>query len=115
MQEHAGDWGAGYFDARQQAMIRSGVRVHLRDVRPDAVALVDAFEFPDNVLNSALGRHDGNCYESLYAAAKASPLSAHDPLPGYDRVLLPHLDTEFIAEHAQMADTRADIFSFPDR
>ena len=29
-------------------------------VRVDAVALTDAFEFPDNALNSAVGRHDGN-------------------------------------------------------
>ena len=38
----------------------------LTATRPNAVALVDAFEFPDNVLNSAIGRHDGRVYESLY-------------------------------------------------
>ena len=31
-----------------------------------AVALVDAFDFPDNVLNSTLGRSDGNVYEACY-------------------------------------------------
>jgi hypothetical protein len=34
--------------------------VGTRKVRVDAVALTDAFEFPDNALNSAVGRHDGN-------------------------------------------------------
>jgi len=33
---------------------------------PNAVALVDAFEFPDRVLNSTIGRFDGNVYEALY-------------------------------------------------
>jgi len=37
----------------------------LGEIRPDAVALVDAFDFPDNILNSSIGRFDGNIYESL--------------------------------------------------
>lgn len=47
-------------------MLNAALRQLLKDVRPNAVALVDAFEFPDNVLNSALGRYDGKVYEALY-------------------------------------------------
>ena len=32
-------------------------------LRPNAVALVDCFEYPDLILNSTLGREDGNVYE----------------------------------------------------
>lgn len=44
-------------------------------VRRDAVAYVDAFQFPDKSLNSVLGRYDGNVYENLYKWAQKSPLN----------------------------------------
>lgn len=39
------------------------------------MALVDALDFTDTVLESALGRFDGNVYEALYEYAKSSPLN----------------------------------------
>lgn len=101
LQEHGSDW-CGLLSPRHHASIRSAVRKLLCDLRPEAVALVDAFEFPDNVLASALGRHDGNVYESLYAAACVSPLNQTDPFPGYERVLQPHLDKELLRENARL-------------
>ena len=65
------------------------------------MAYTDSFEFPDNVLNSALGRHDGRVYESLYKAATLSPLNRTDPFLGYEEHLKPHLDLEFIREKSQ--------------
>ena len=47
----------------------------LADIRPNAVALVDAFEFPDALLCSVLGRYDGQVYENLYNWAANSPLN----------------------------------------
>jgi hypothetical protein len=44
-------------------------------LRPDACALVDAWDFDDMVLNSTIGRKDGNVYEAQYQAAAASPLN----------------------------------------
>ena len=41
---------------------RRAVYALLAAVRPDAVALVDAFGFDDYLLNSALGRKDGDVY-----------------------------------------------------
>ena len=41
-------------------------------LRPDAVALVDAFDWHDDTLASALGRYDGKVYESLFEMAKNS-------------------------------------------
>ncbi|CAG0897403.1 unnamed protein product [Darwinula stevensoni] len=47
----------------------------LREIRPEAVNLVDAFDLRDEVLVSALGAYDGNVYEHLYDAALKSPLN----------------------------------------
>ena len=47
----------------------------LSELRPDAVSLVDAFDWHDSVLNSALGAYDGNVYERLTTWAKQAPLN----------------------------------------
>lgn len=44
-------------------------------IRPNAIAYVDAFDFSDRVLQSVLGRYDGNVYEEMYKWAKDSPLN----------------------------------------
>ena len=41
--------------------------------RREAVPLVDAFDIPDAVLNSALGRYDGDVYRHLYEWAQKAP------------------------------------------
>ena len=43
----------------QLRMAKAAVAELLDQLRPDAVALVDAFDFPDRVLASAIGRYDG--------------------------------------------------------
>ncbi len=45
----------------------------LRVVRREAVPLVDAFSYPDEILNSALGRYDGDVYTHLYNWAQEAP------------------------------------------
>ena len=42
-------------------------------VRKEAIPLVDAFDFPDAELNSALGRYDGDVYSHLYKWAQKAP------------------------------------------
>lgn len=44
-------------------------------IRPNAVALVDSFDFRDSFLGSVLGRYDGNVYENMFEWAKKSPLN----------------------------------------
>jgi acyl-CoA oxidase len=61
----------------------------LQDIRPDAISLVDAWAFTDYELNSALGREDGDVYNALLAAAKASPLNETDEGPAWSQVLQP--------------------------
>lgn len=56
---------SAYLNAKQFMMLRERKEVLLEQIRPDAVGLVDAFGFTDNTLMSALGRYDGNVYETL--------------------------------------------------
>eukprot|EP01083_Nonionella_stella_P043951 118551_1 len=65
-------------------------------IRPDAVALVDAFDFPDNSLGSVLGKFDGNVYEALYENTKRTSLNQADPFWGYEKHLKPFLDIKFL-------------------
>jgi acyl-CoA oxidase len=90
-----GGW-AGFLGIEQVYLIREAVGELLDILRPDAVGLVDAFEFPDRVLGSTLGRYDGNVYEALYEAAKKSHLNQTDPFDGYEEFLKPKLDLELL-------------------
>lgn len=47
----------------------------LAEVRPNAVALVDAFKFPDYLLNSSLGSYDGNVYKDMTDRAGREPIN----------------------------------------
>lgn len=52
-------------------------------LRKDAVPLVDAFDFTDKSLNSALGSYDGNIYQRLYEWAQKSPTNQQVQLLDY--------------------------------
>jgi acyl-CoA oxidase len=56
----------------------------LEEIRPHAVRLVDAWKFPDWVLDSSLGRYDGKVYEDMFhRASELNPLNSivFDPYP----------------------------------
>ena len=54
---------SGFLSPAQAGLARQAQYQVLRELRPDAVALVDAFAIPDYVLDSSLGRFDGNVYQ----------------------------------------------------
>ncbi|RLN98601.1 hypothetical protein BBJ28_00007201 [Nothophytophthora sp. Chile5] len=56
-------------------LIRANIEELLVQIRPHAVTLVDGFNLSDHVLNSTLGRYDGNVYEALYESAQHDPLN----------------------------------------
>jgi acyl-CoA oxidase len=62
-------------------MIRSHVTVLCKAVRKDAISITDSFNFTDFIINSPLGRYDGNIYESYFSLVNA----AHKPavIPTY--------------------------------
>jgi acyl-CoA oxidase len=86
----------GIIDSQQLQLAKAALVDLLDKLRPDAVPLVDAFDFPDKVLCSAIGGYDGNVYEALYESAVKSPLNQKDPFEGYSEVLRPYLDLEFL-------------------
>ena len=47
------------------------------------MCLVDAFDYSDYVLNSALGRYDGNVYEDLFRWAQRSVLNDEQVMLSY--------------------------------
>ena len=55
-----GEQWLGLITADEASFAEEGVHALCEELRPDVIALTDAFDFPDRVLNSALGRADGN-------------------------------------------------------
>eukprot|EP00755_Sulcionema_specki_P023178 Sspe_Gene.78272::Locus_48968_Transcript_2_2_Confidence_0.667_Length_2564::g.78272::m.78272/K00232/E1.3.3.6, ACOX1, ACOX3; acyl-CoA oxidase len=91
-----GNGWAGIIDGQTASYAEDSVRDLLLALRPDAVAIVDAFDIPDRVLNSALGRYDGNVYEALYEHARDAPLNTTGPFKGFTEYVKPHLDHKFL-------------------
>ncbi|XP_075992761.1 acyl-coenzyme A oxidase 1-like [Anticarsia gemmatalis] len=63
----------------------------LEKIRPNAVGLVDAFDFRDEILNSTLGAYDGRVYERLMAEALKSPLNAEPVNQSFHKYLKPFM------------------------
>ena len=61
----------------------------LTELRPDAIALVDAWAISDYELHSALGSHDGHVYEALMRSAQLEPLNTDRPAGGWQTQLPP--------------------------
>eukprot|EP00088_Acartia_fossae_P051105 TRINITY_DN57385_c0_g1_i1.p1 TRINITY_DN57385_c0_g1~~TRINITY_DN57385_c0_g1_i1.p1 ORF type:complete len:242 (-),score=14.74 TRINITY_DN57385_c0_g1_i1:58-717(-) len=88
----------GLIPQKTITMAKSSMVTVMQRLRPNAVALVDAFDFPDRVLGSAIGNYDGNIYERLFEAAQRSSLNQIDPFDGYEEVLQPYLDRDLLAK-----------------
>ncbi|ORZ41163.1 acyl-CoA dehydrogenase/oxidase [Catenaria anguillulae PL171] len=63
--------------------LEAQVVASMRKVRPRAVALVDAFGFPDFVLKSPLAAMDGNGYERYLNMMKSAPGQGFGGVPEY--------------------------------
>jgi acyl-CoA oxidase len=88
MEKELGDFlEDGYVTADHSRWVRSAVLQLLDCIRTDAVSLVDARDFSDFKLKSALGRYDGDVYPAILKAALRDPLNHSDPGPGYEQHL----------------------------
>ncbi len=88
-------------------------------LRKVAIPVVDSFALSDHIINSPLGRYDGEIYEAYFNQVKASnpPLKEH---PYFDRLIKPLLDRQPLDEEdvneamgledelAEMADERKE-------
>ncbi|KAI9076528.1 hypothetical protein K1719_041514 [Acacia pycnantha] len=90
--KHLGDFlSTGCITAKQGSLANEQLRSLYSQVRPNAIALVDAFNYTDHYLGSALGRYDGNVYPTLYEEAWKDPLNESVVPDGYQEYVRPML------------------------
>ncbi|XP_054459875.1 peroxisomal acyl-coenzyme A oxidase 1 isoform X2 [Anoplopoma fimbria] len=90
IKKNSGDFlQAGLLNVPQVLLVSVRVKELLSQLRPNAVALVDAFDVHDKKLNSVLGRYDGNVYENLFEWARRSPLNATEVHESFHKYLKP--------------------------
>ncbi|KAI0236459.1 fatty-acyl coenzyme A oxidase [Massospora cicadina] len=77
---------ASYFSASQMQEIRIRVMKLCQALRPQAVNLVDSFGFSDYVINSPLGRYDGDIYRAYFDLVRQN--NPHQPRPPYFKSIL---------------------------
>lgn len=95
-----GEQWLGLLSGEEAQIAEQAASVICSSLRPDVIALTDAFEVPDRILNSALGRRDGNVYEHLYLEAKRSSMNMVEgkavQVPGWFNELIPYLDKQLL-------------------
>eukprot|EP01129_Flabellula_baltica_P014140 TRINITY_DN6718_c0_g1_i1.p1 TRINITY_DN6718_c0_g1~~TRINITY_DN6718_c0_g1_i1.p1 ORF type:complete len:662 (-),score=162.81 TRINITY_DN6718_c0_g1_i1:13-1998(-) len=79
----------GYLSKKQVEMIKQNIYELLPEIRQDAVPLVDSWHHSDFILNSALGKYDGDVYQALYDESKKSVLNVTDVVDGYEEYIRP--------------------------
>ena len=84
----------GSITAKQASLANDQLRSLYSQLRPNAIAVVDAFNFTDHYLGSILGRYDGNVYPSLYAEAWKDPLNESVVPDGYREYVQPLLKNQ---------------------
>ncbi|XP_022620706.1 peroxisomal acyl-coenzyme A oxidase 1 isoform X2 [Seriola dumerili] len=88
--QNSGDFlQAGLLTVPQVLLMSVRIKELLSQLRPNAVALVDAFDVHDKKLNSVLGRYDGNVYEHLFDWARRSPLNSTEVHESFHKYLKP--------------------------
>ncbi|KAJ8423263.1 hypothetical protein Cgig2_012288 [Carnegiea gigantea] len=92
LRKHLGDFlSTGCITPKQASHANDLLRSLFSQIRPNAIALVDAFGYTDHFLGSALGRYDGNVYPKLYEEAWKDPLNETVVLDGYQEYIRPML------------------------
>ncbi|CAK8539506.1 unnamed protein product [Lathyrus sativus] len=92
LHKHLGDFlSAGCINQKQGSLANELLRSLYSQVRPNAIALVDAFNHSDHLLGSTLGRYDGNVYPKLYEEAWKDPLNDSVVPDGFHQYVQPIL------------------------
>ncbi|KAJ7299812.1 hypothetical protein O6H91_Y145000 [Diphasiastrum complanatum] len=100
---HVGDFfSSHYLTSEQTSFAKDQLRLLLTKVRPNAVALVDAFDHSDYYLGSTLGRYDGDVYTHLYEGALKDPLNRFPATEGYTEYLRPMLKQQVKGVHSRL-------------
>ncbi|CAK9173270.1 unnamed protein product [Ilex paraguariensis] len=92
LHKHQGEFLAtSCITPKQASLANDQLRTLYSQVRPNAISLVDAFNYTDHYLGSILGRYDGNVYPKLYEAAWKDPLNDSVVPDGYHEYIRPIL------------------------
>ncbi|XP_022922392.1 peroxisomal acyl-coenzyme A oxidase 1-like [Cucurbita moschata] len=92
LHKHKGDFlSTSTITPKQASLADDQLRSLYSQVRPNAIALVDAFNYTDHYLGSILGRYDGNVYPNLYDEAWKDPLNDSAIPDGYHEYIKPLL------------------------
>lgn len=73
----------GFFNGQQAKMVRDLFLQLCKDLRPDAVPLVDAWMIPDYILKAPIGKYDGDIYLAYFRMVNASQLKGSYDAPEY--------------------------------
>ncbi|KAI8323152.1 acyl-CoA oxidase [Martensiomyces pterosporus] len=89
--QHSGEFlQSGYYSGSQVETLKAFVNHACAEVRKDAVPLTDAFNYTDYVVNSPLGRYDGDVYEKYFELVTS--LNPTKPVPYFDSLIKPLLE-----------------------
>ncbi|KAI9503930.1 acyl-CoA dehydrogenase/oxidase C-terminal [Coemansia spiralis] len=89
--QHSGEFlQSGFYSGAQIETLKAFVNTACADVRKDAVSLTDAFGYTDYVVNSPLGRYDGDVYEKYFDLVTS--LNPTKPVPYFDSLIKPLLE-----------------------
>ncbi|KAI8991758.1 acyl-CoA dehydrogenase/oxidase C-terminal [Mycotypha africana] len=97
-----------YFTPAQIEFVRSIVNKLCKEARDQAIPLVDAFNLSDYIINSPLGRKDGNVYVHYFDQVRRSnPQGEH---PYFDRLIKPliHRDMETVEYEDEQAGLESE-------
>ncbi|PPR83977.1 hypothetical protein GOBAR_AA36742 [Gossypium barbadense] len=92
LHKHLGDFvTTSCITPKQGALANEQLRLLYSQVRPNAITLVDAFNYTDHYLGSVLGCYNGNVYQRLYEEAWKDPLNDTVVPDGYLEYVWPIL------------------------
>ncbi|KAF9178683.1 acyl-coenzyme A oxidase [Haplosporangium sp. Z 11] len=93
IQASLGDYLEDFFlSPKQCQLLRQQIKTLQDSLADDAVGLVDAFDFSDHYLNSALGSADGDAYQHLWDAAQKEAINQTAVVDGYKEFIVPILN-----------------------
>ncbi|KAI7834896.1 acyl-CoA dehydrogenase/oxidase C-terminal [Kickxella alabastrina] len=89
--QHSGEFlQSGFYSGAQIETLKGFVNFACTEIRKDAVPLTDAFGYTDYVVNSPLGRYDGDVYEKYFELVTS--LNPTKPVPYFDSLIKPLLE-----------------------
>ncbi|KAG0004072.1 hypothetical protein BGZ79_010353 [Entomortierella chlamydospora] len=92
IQASLGDYLEDYYLSPKQCQtLRQQIKSLQESLADDVVGLVDAFDFSDYYLNSALGSSDGNAYQHLWDRAQREEINQTEVVDGYKEYIVPIL------------------------